>query len=126
MGESLQVWPAGHILLNRENPPKSPARPYGSRRVPGGNMRRSMQPACWDYKPRVSVLAEELLCRLHGLRAEIVVADAGETHEAFGRVDQAIEALGQRHRHDIVAVPLHHHHPFRDLADAQIRADPTL
>src|SRR5262249_61708575 len=104
MGESLQVWPAGHILLNRENPPKSPARPYGSRRVPGGNMRRSMQPAGWGHKTRVSVLAEGLLCRLHGLRAEIVLAAAGETHQAFGRVAQGIEELGPRHRHANAAV----------------------
>src|SRR5215471_9014216 len=53
MGESLQVWLAGHILLNRTKSPKSPARPYGSRRAPGGNMRRSMHPACCDHKPRV-------------------------------------------------------------------------
>src|SRR6266446_5695440 len=91
----------------------------------GGNMRRSMRPTCWIVN-RASVLAEELLCRLHGLRAEIVVPDAGEPHEAFGCVDQAIEPLRQRHRHDIVALAVQHQHRCRDLADAQIRAELIL
>ena len=86
-------------------------------------MRRSMRPTCWIIN-RASVLAEELLCRLHGLRAEIVVPDAGEAHEAFGGVDQGVEALGQRHRHDIVALaaqqPVGHlilQSPFTSAAD---------
>src|SRR5258707_4196600 len=85
-----------------------------------GNMRK---PECWIMDRASSALAEELLCRLHGLRAEIVVPDAGEAHEAFGRVDQAVEALGQRHRHDSVALALQHQHRRRDLADAQIRTE---
>lgn len=62
------------------------------------------QRTCEDPGRASSALAEELLCRLHGLRAEIVVPDAGESHEAFGRVDQVIEPLRQRHRHDSVAL----------------------
>src|SRR6266481_203037 len=89
----------------------------------GGTMRRSMRPTCWIINRGSSALAEELLCRLHGLRAEIVVPDAGKAHEAFGGVDQAVEALGQRHRHDIVAVAVQHQHRCRDLADAQIRTE---
>src|ERR1700757_3449942 len=59
----------------------------------GGNMRRSMRAHVLDHRAS-SVLAEELLCRLHGLRTEIVVPDAGEAPEAFGRANQAVEALG--------------------------------
>src|SRR5262249_55030764 len=80
-----------------------------------------LRPACSP-----SLLADELFCRLHGLRAEIVVPDAGKAHEAFGRVDQAVEPLRQRHRHDIVAVAVQHQHRRRDLADAQIRAELVL
>src|SRR5262245_16384162 len=69
---------------------------------------------------RPSVLPEELLCRLHRLRAEVVVPDAGKSHETLGRVDQAVEPLRQRHRHDIVAVAVQHQHRGRDLADARV------
>src|ERR1700745_619939 len=88
-----------------------------------GNTRK---PECWIMDRASLALAEELLCRLHGLRAEIVVPDAGESHEASGRVDQAIEPLRQRHWHDSVALALQHQHRCRDLADAQIRAELIL
>src|SRR5262245_35489925 len=92
----------------------------------GGNMRGSMRPTCWIMDSAWSVLADKLLCRLHCWRAEIVVPDAGKPHETFGRVDQAIEPLRQRHRHDIVAVAVQYQHRRRDLADAQIRAELVL
>src|SRR6516165_6461367 len=95
-------------------------------RVPPRTCADPMRPTCWVTDRAWSVLAEKLLCRLHGLRAEIVVPDAGKAHETFGRVDQAVEALGQRHRHDIVAVAVQHQHRCRDLSDAQIRAELIL
>ena len=77
-----------------------------------------------DGSSRPSLLADELLCRIDGLRAEIVVPDAGEAHETFGRVDRAVEPLRQRHRHDIVALaaqkPVGHlilQSPFTSAAD---------
>jgi hypothetical protein len=46
--------------------------------------------------PGPSLLDDELFRRRHRLRAEIVVPGVGNTHEALGRADQAIEPLAER------------------------------
>src|SRR5437764_12594732 len=53
---------------------------------------------------RESSLAHELPCRLDRLRPHVVVPDAGNPHEALGRVDQSVEPLGQGDWHDLIAI----------------------
>ena len=42
-----------------------------------------------------SLLGDELFRRRHCMGAEIVMPDAGNAHEALGRLDQAIQPLAE-------------------------------
>ena len=68
------------------------------------------------------MLGDELFRRRHRMGAEIVMPDAGNAHEALGRLDQAIQPLAECNRNDSVVLAVHHQHWRRKACS---RANPN-